>query len=285
MLALLATACVDGRTTGGDRDGGRDMPGDPIAPPGGVGLSIASVAWDSFGGLRVESLVANAADAAPAPLTRTAFSLETDAGAIVAAAEGCADGISVAPGRSLGCTLHFEPPPSQVPIRLHYRPDERSATAEIETCSASTPNGLCEEGLICGDGACVRACSDGEPDGVCAGADMRCVAGECMLPCSAGEPDGWCEEGACYQGACDAACHVLSPTAGTACTDCIVGVYETGVCGAEPTACNDPNACVECLLGGTSTCECADSFACGGCEDAIRAFASCFARECPACLG
>lgn len=173
-------------------DGGR-----PVEPPtpGGVAVTIAKSEWRGEATIRLEALVSNAADGAPAPLAWTAFSLETDGGALVDAdpesgIELCPDGISVAPGASLGCSVEFAVPEGHAPLTLHYRADaERSAQADVEACSPATPGGLCSEhpAQICVAGECAEACyplayefecaacmDEAFESGVCDGAGFVC---------------------------------------------------------------------------------------------------------------
>ena len=84
--------CADDRGTGPRRDsGGSDSgtrPPLPPIPPGGVSVAVDSASWRSDEGgslLRLAVRVGSAADGTPAPLVYTAFSLETNIGAVLAA--------------------------------------------------------------------------------------------------------------------------------------------------------------------------------------------------------
>src|SRR5690606_23458282 len=224
LLAVMVASCVDSRSgRPGDRpgpqgDGGPAAPADPVEPPppppGGVSMAVGAATWSLDGShLFVEAAVGNAADGAPAPLVWTAFTLETEIGAILDAAslsaETCPGGLSIAPGATLRCEVGFAVPSGHRPVRLHYRADaERTAQAPVPACSPSTPQGLCEPGMACEAGRCIAPCSAHEPDGFCFGAD-QCIEGACRSLCSFENPHGWCADGACVEGRCDASCYAL----------------------------------------------------------------------------
>lgn len=261
----------------------------PIAPPGGVALGVEHVTWRHSTTLQVALTVASAADGLPASLVYTSFTLETDLGAIVDASsssiETCPPGVSVAPGASLGCTVFFDLPAGHSPVRAHYAADvERTASASIVACSPGGAAGLCPASEVCVGGACQPVCSFEVPDGFCPGAAERCSRGECVAPCSPSESAGWCDDGACVDGSCTAGCFVF----GFENEDCFSCVSATAitVCGPIPgDTCYDSGACTDCMLyGDVSSCECAASEACEGCELAAQDFSECLAAVCPVCI-
>lgn len=250
-------------------------------------MAVGAATWSLDGShLFVEAAVGNAADGAPAPLVWTAFTLETEIGAILDAAslsaETCPGGLSIAPGATLRCEVGFAVPSGHRPVRLHYRADaERTAQAPVPACSPSTPQGLCEPGMACEAGRCIAPCSAHEPDGFCFGAD-QCIEGACRSLCSFENPHGWCADGTCVEGRCDASCYALDYLA-EGCSTCLQALIDAGLCSGAPATCADSMACAECALDGRSVCECESSSACDGCEAQVRGAWDCLVRACPSC--
>ena len=94
-------------------------------------------------------------------------------------------------------------------------------TEVIPACSQSYPQGKCDVGSTCFNGACVGAatlCSPTNFTGTC-GAGTTCLNGGCVVStalCSASNTDGVCEDNkVCASGACVLATSLCSPTNAT----------------------------------------------------------------------
>ncbi|MBS2025526.1 MAG: hypothetical protein JST92_24270 [Deltaproteobacteria bacterium] len=91
-------------------------------------------------------------------------------------------------------------------------------TEVIPACSQSYPNGKCDSGQTCFNGACVASsslCSPTNLTGTC-GSGTTCLSGGCVLTsdlCSATNTSGLCAAGkACVAGACVVDASLCSPT-------------------------------------------------------------------------
>lgn len=110
----------------------------------------------------------------------------------------------------------------------------------IQDCAPGAPNGKCEAGNSCVDGACVASatlCSPTNELGAC-GAGTTCFAGGCVVTaklCSATSPTGPCDTGnSCLGGRCVALASLCSSA--NLMGSCPQGqVCQAGLCGAVPT--------------------------------------------------
>ncbi|MDP1829959.1 MAG: glycoside hydrolase family 3 N-terminal domain-containing protein [Archangium sp.] len=109
----------------------------------------------------------------------------------------------------------------------------------IQDCGPGAPNGKCEAGNSCVDGACVASatlCSPTNEAGAC-GSGTSCFAGGCVLTaklCSPGSPTGPCDTGnTCLAGSCVALASMCSSANVTG--TCPQGqVCQSGICGSVP---------------------------------------------------
>ena len=306
LLALLLAACSGTRSRVGDAgprgDGGRPRPIDaaaaphdggtePAPPPEPDRLSLRVLEAEAFrGDIDLHVALTNGL-AAPVPLDRTHFTLETDAG-LVYEAEGaglvrdyCPSDVSVAPGATFDCLLSFSIPSEELPTRVHYgTPEGDRTTADVPTCGPSRPDGVCEDDLRCIDGTCTHHCSDAHPSGYCAAPSFECLDGDCRVPCSPSAPDGYCPTGYCDQGTCSSDCFRVFTS--SACVECL----QAGTaCPMRTTACDSETTATDCAsaLGYHNVCSSSARSACGdeSCYLEMRGFWECALRECPACAG
>jgi hypothetical protein len=289
LFLIMLAACDDSRVAP-EEDGGHehDAGSSTVVPPGGVGLEVRTADWFEGRVMVIEVALTNGTGGAPASLDPALFMVETDGGAIVTSQRlvgetTCSGALSVAAGATLTCQFEAEMPEGHLPLRARYSAiDGRTATAEIDACAPSSPEGLCDVGLVCDDGMCLTPCSPATPTGACAG-DYACIEGACEPPCSSTEPSGYCEEGLCRSGVCNTRCvdaDVDQPGCGT----CLLGTGDANCAGLQPidASCADPDGCSDCVFD-NSYCRCLDDPACAGCEDQIQAAVDCYVRACPVC--